>query len=268
MMKQRHLFLALIALFLMPPLAVACDCERNEEDSKTLFRYVDAISLGKVTHVSELQTRNSLNRPLRGIHFSVKKIWKFPGVHVLTQDPSNSCDDYPFQVGRSYIVYAKKEGKDFKLPPCAVVVPVDETTLSQQALKHLAFLNSPIPSSKILAWGGPGFDKKRTAAGQLLSSTRYRLVRNTDQAGETGELDLFIDDERTAFTSIALSINNKIEVTRCGKAERHINAAMVCGFNQQLLKDLRGKVPFQIIERDKKTVLLSDTLDLDEFRRQ
>jgi hypothetical protein len=128
------LLLALAALFYAPE-ARACSCMRLTPSEG--FTSSSAVFTGEVTKIEK-----NKSTPFRGLEVTlkVKKLWKGEPeetVKVHTAGSSAACG-YPFQLGKTYLVYAVSDEADpMRVSLCS------RTALLDEAKEDLNYLGKP-----------------------------------------------------------------------------------------------------------------------------
>jgi hypothetical protein len=132
----------LIALLIVNLNSFACDCVRPSSDIELYWKHADEIFIGEVEEVTsnELYTKSGLNFT----YYTVQIVESLKGhfvskfrMRTFEKVGGGSCE-YPFEMGKKYLIYADYSGHILKASICSRTAPLEEVDKSEiDTLKKL-----------------------------------------------------------------------------------------------------------------------------------
>jgi hypothetical protein len=145
-MQMRAILLAFGLLIIAAPVASACEC-MPPSHSKA-FRKAAAVFVGEVVDISDSDVPivEGANYSV-AVKFKVIEYWKGrvgTEITVHTEQGVMSCNEYKFQKGEKYLVYAR--GKNLTVfTGCSRSAPLSSAAYVNEELKRLGKSKKPNP---------------------------------------------------------------------------------------------------------------------------
>ena len=105
---MKHLIGVILCLVGSASVSVACTCMHMRGDPAKAFSAASAVFSGKVVKITEGETSSPIGLRQLAVKFRVEKSWKLIRKNEVTVSTINinSLCGFPFEVGKSYLVYA------------------------------------------------------------------------------------------------------------------------------------------------------------------